>query len=578
MKKIPNNPFEFEPAFHLAEEFIADIFIPNHSYAQFIDSKRNVFILGERGSGKSMSLLYNSLQVKLLRKEIGSSGIPENGVIGVYVPCVIPAYGKREYQLFDDEYKGVAYSQHFFSLHLTLSLLESLSLIDGLFQENEEATARREISYMLGEELPSHCGLLRALILYIDKENCDVQAECNANLDYLFNRRAYSFSSLTLPIMRILGAVRKLEGCHYSFMLDDAYEMNDHQCKILNSLIAHRDHSLFSFKVAVPSQEDYNFSTFSKGAILEGHDYIFVDLEKDFQSEKTAFYDLANDIIARRLEKYDIKRTPDEFFPSSPGFLEGLEAARVQARREAVEVRGYTDQKQITDYVYKYHRALYFRSRHPKSNRPPYSGLETIIHASTGIVRNLLMPCFYMYDGAHSALQGTGVVDSVKSSIQTTVFFQRSSELWGSMSTLAHTHQGCTNEVQDHIINFFEQYAQLLYYRLYSHQSEPRAIAFSISGLKGDYEARINEAFGIARAARLLYFRMGSGKDAGTRERYYTPNRLLLIDRGLDPFGQASRVPLKARDIFLAMGGRPFPQSEPDMTSEQLSLLGGSDG
>lgn len=142
------------------------------------------------------------------------------------------------------------------------------------------------------------------------------------------------------------------------------------------------------------------------------------------------------------------------------------------------------------------------------------------------------------------------------------------------MENLSVTHLGCTEEVQNHIINFFNIYAQLLYYRLYHHRSEPRAIAFTVTGLRDDYASRINRAFAIARSARLLYCRVSSGKDAGTKERYYTPNRLLLIDRGLDPFGQASRVSLKAHDVYSAMEGIPFPQAATDNVPEQYSLLG----
>ena len=46
------------------------------------------------------------------------------------------------------------------------------------------------------------------------------------------------------------------------------------------------------------------------------------------------------------------------------------------------------------------HRAMYFRERSAKANKPPYSGFETIVDISTGIVRNLLDPCYWMFDNA----------------------------------------------------------------------------------------------------------------------------------------------------------------------------------
>ena len=43
---------------------------------------------------------------------------------------------------------------------------------------------------------------------------------------------------------------------------------------------------------------------------------------------------------------------------------------------------------------------MYFRERSAKANKPPYSGFETIVDISTGIVRNLLDPCYWMFDNA----------------------------------------------------------------------------------------------------------------------------------------------------------------------------------
>lgn len=56
MKAI-SNPFEFEAANNLKDEDIIKFYIEDHNYTRFIRSTKNIFIVGERGAGKTMTLL-----------------------------------------------------------------------------------------------------------------------------------------------------------------------------------------------------------------------------------------------------------------------------------------------------------------------------------------------------------------------------------------------------------------------------------------------------------------------------------------------------------------------------------------
>lgn len=63
MKAI-SNPFEFEAANNLKDEDIIKFYIEDHNYTRFIRSTKNIFIVGERGAGKTMTLLYNSFSIQ----------------------------------------------------------------------------------------------------------------------------------------------------------------------------------------------------------------------------------------------------------------------------------------------------------------------------------------------------------------------------------------------------------------------------------------------------------------------------------------------------------------------------------
>ena len=62
-----NNPFQYEAANNLSEEMIAAFYVEDFNFSRVIQSKRNILLVGERGSGKTMTLLYNSLRVQLAK-------------------------------------------------------------------------------------------------------------------------------------------------------------------------------------------------------------------------------------------------------------------------------------------------------------------------------------------------------------------------------------------------------------------------------------------------------------------------------------------------------------------------------
>ena len=123
---------------------------------------------------------------------------------------------------------------------------------------------------------------------------------------------------------------------------------------------------------------------------------------------------------------------------------------------------------------------MYFRNRGNTANKPPYSGFETIIDISTGIVRNMLEPCFWMYDSAIN--ENKGVIKAINPTIQNNVIIERSEFLWKQlMQGLDCIVPDCSKMQGTYISNLFEQLMILFAKRLKSAISEPCAIVFSIS-------------------------------------------------------------------------------------------------
>jgi hypothetical protein len=364
-------------------------------------------------------------------------------------------------------------------------------------------------------------------------------------------------------------------------LIDDAHDLNPFQKATLNSWIAYRDRSLFSLNIAVADVFSYDFKTASGGVILEGHDFLTIDLQKPFHSPGSDFGKMARDVIAKRLAISGVNVSAEQFFPISVDFSQDLEKCRAEAQQEALaKYPGPNSEKQRRDYVYKYARGKYFRERASKANLPPYSGLDTITHVSTGVIRNLLRPCYWMYDAVYSALgedQSILPITLVPAEIQSKVLRDQSENLWKWIeSSLSSSIDNCTLADAKCILSLLDNLGRLFRARLLAAKSEPRALAFSISALTEEHEARIMALLHIARRAQLIYFRTGPSKDEGRRETYYVPNRMLWPIRGLDVVGQHARVSLKARDVWAAANGQAFPAAD-DTAVSQAELFNAED-
>lgn len=556
--KPDNNPFQYEAANNLTDEMVAEYYIDDFNYSRFIQSKRNVFLVGERGSGKTMALLFNRWRVqRLLAEKKGNE--PSTSTIGVYMPCNTPLTHKAEHQLVENFLASVL-SEHFFVLSLVYSLADTLSEIPNVLGGADESSLRKEASFVLGGILPEGSGFFESIKLFVQRELLQTQRVLNSPDRSAFYENTFSFISAFVPILNICSSqIPKLKQSksHFLLLIDDAHSLNEYQVRALNSWIAYRDHSLFSFKVAIAKVSTQTKITSSGGSILEGHDYTEIDLEAPYQNKYSNFYNLAQTLIQRRLEKVSIHTSPEKFFPINAAMEKQLKMAEQVVREEAIRKYGEKESKSVTDYIYKYKRAYYFRNRPARANRPPYSGFETLVFLSTGVIRNLLEPCFWMYDNVISKSNTknsegeSDVISSIPSSIQTKVILERSQRTWAWLKDrIAQDIEDCSTEDGQRAYRLLDALAVHFRDRLLYHESEPRALSFTISQQDPDIMVNLDHLIEILRKAQLLYIRSGSSKDDGKRETYYVPNRILWPSRGLDPHGQHARISIPASSLW----------------------------
>lgn len=551
---MTKNPFEYESAKKLSNEEVFSYFENDFNLSRFLESKRNVFLIGQRGTGKTMALRYYSLPVQLVARQADS--VFNEAFFPIYVSCKTPLFHRKEHELLDPLLSSL-WSEHVLVFSVVHAFCTDLRLLESAFDSSLDKVSE-ELAYVFGDDFPTSNGLWDNTLRYITHLNFEAQKAINDHDDRRLRQCVLlSFGSGLFPIVDSLTRILDIPNAHYSFMIDDAHHLNEHQVEVLNSWIAFRDNSMFSFKVATSKVDRPPLDTASGGTILEGHDFTTIDLQQPYQNNDSDYAKMATKIVEKRIQRTDAddqSADPRRFFPISADFEKDLTEAKLKVEESYKRANPDATKKQIADYVYKFGRVQYFRDRSSKANRPPYSGFETLVHMSTGVIRNLLDPCYFMYEKALSEKHGMARdVTSISPKIQREVILQRSQAKWEFVkSDLARTITDCNEVDASRVFRLFDGLAVLFVHRLSNHDSEPRAIKFTISGYKPATDhASLARTITIASRAELIYSYVGPAKSMGRRETYYVPNRVLWPDRGLDVVGQHAAVSISATKLTL---------------------------
>ena len=228
-----NNPFVFKGASKLTDDQIIDYYISDHIFTRFIRSKRNIYLLGERGTGKTMALKYNSFPIcsKVLEKNNEKQGLD---LISVYIPCKTPITLKEDYQLLQ-EFEGSAISEHFFVISIMHAIVSTLRSVKNLFTDDvDEKQILKSMKYTMDLDFPTNSTLINSLSHFFQRENTRAQKAINKKDPNAFYNDAISFSSGVMPLISCLREIPCLQDSHFSLMFDDAHNHNIHKAKLLN--------------------------------------------------------------------------------------------------------------------------------------------------------------------------------------------------------------------------------------------------------------------------------------------------------------------------------------------------------
>ncbi|WP_319482933.1 hypothetical protein [uncultured Draconibacterium sp.] len=567
------NPFVFDrPNTIEVEEFIK-YYIKDNTYTRFLESTRNIVLIGVRGSGKTSTLRYYSLPVSFHNPDIKD----KFKLVGIHIPCKQPLLGKREYLLYDNENKQNVVVEHLLCINILTEVCNTFLELNGaiLIKNNIKDDILSNLSYIFDTEFKNVSSLFDAIKLFVNKESNSSQRKLNNESFESFIDYAFTFNNTVIPLLEQLKKIPELSKSHFSLFFDDIQDLGSVHQRILNSWISFRDNKLFSLKVATAATKPI-YITSSGGVILEGHDFVRIDLTKGLFNKNSEFSKFAKDVIQKRLDIANINTTVDDFLPISQSLKNDLEKGKQKARKLAEIKYPNPTGTQITDYVSKYARAITFRERKAKANIPNYSGFETLVDISTGVIRNLLNPLYFMYEKELSKNEQNGEIMFIHPSTQKDIIKTKCDELWEKIRKIDSDLDNCSKELGKHINNFYNQLVEYLKKRLKDETiSEPRALNFIVSDIDPSMNERITEIIDASLKSTLLYERSIPHKSTGEKLPLYVPNRMILPSHGLDPHGQYSHFPIKGKDFLeAAINNKPLPFFAEEKREENQLKMG----
>jgi len=541
-----NDPFIYAGANELDDKSILNFYIKSNEYEKIL-SKKNIFVIGQRGSGKSMILKYNTLSLQLMQSK---NIIPD--VIGIYVPCNRPYFRKQEYMLLESTYEKAIVSEHFLVLSIAKQLINTLSSHrTTLLTENDMIEIADELNFLFDIECDAN-NCLTQMRRYLTKKFKEMQELLLTNPEKL-KINALSFGTLIFPIIEMINNCDKLNNKHVTFLIDDAQQLNQMQMQTLNTWVSYRDNSLLSFKIAITGKEEYLFHTETENSIMENHDFLEILLEENMFGNKADFNKFAKEVVRKRLELVQFKITdPNKYFTADKDITKELQIIKQNyIEGKYPESKNFTHEQRRKN-ASKIHRAIYFReilSKH-KANKPKkiYTGFDTITGISTGVIRNLLIMCSEMYsrDTEHFELKSKNKPPQIRTSTQYGAILDLSKKKWMDLKTIDRRVTNCSKEDAEKLHLFFENFGNMLLEKILNPEStEKRILSFYITDtqINKSYTQEINKLFSIAKQDGYLYTRLGPDKSGG-KTVWYTPNRLLWPNLGLDPLGENGRFSL----------------------------------
>ena len=335
----------------------------------------------------------------------------------------------------------------------------------------------------------------------------------------------------------------------------------------IDSLISQRQHKDVSFKIAVRKGVHWD-----KGDIQCPHDYSQITIDELYSTQPTLYYGRIREIVAKRLELADIGVTIVEFFPESPN--EKLLLQQIKSELKEKYKKEYNDKygnktddeypsksDYINNRVNKHAQAELFRRL--KKTGKSYAGFDSIVHLSSGVIRQFLDISSYMFDEEVKRKGGENI-NQIRLKTQSDVIKKYADDF---MDELERKYKGFEKEENVEEAKLYKNLYRLIetlgiYYKerlMNPKLKEPRVFTFTLKDPNENLEIEKILEIGVNENYFQSYWyssKIGLGKYRG-----YAFNRRLCPRYSIDHTSFRGRIELTTADLKRAIKAGKVPKS-----------------
>jgi len=427
---------------------------------------------------------------------------------------------------------------------------------------------QRGIHKLSFESEHKNIDLLKTLADAFLRERVSVKFYSNERFqmrDVTYQGNYSSFTYMHAFVNRIKKLIDR-EDFSFYILIDNGDETKNTMQMCIDHLISQRKHRDVCIKVAV--KKGVHWDT---GSIQWPHDYSQIDIDELYSTRHTVYYNRIKDIADKRLKLADVDVAIEEFLPESPTERVLLEKIKDELKekceteyeekygRKIAEERP-SKSDYISNRVNKYAQAELFRRL--KKTGKSYAGFDNIVNLSSGIIRQFLDICSYMFD-EEVAYKGANVVQiSLRS--QNGVIKKYADDF---IDELEKKYKALEKEKNFEEAKYYKGLYNLIealgkYYKkrlLNPKLREPRNFTFTLKDPDTDQDIdRILETGVIENYFQRYWY---SSKIGIAKYRGYAFNRRLCPRYGIDHTSFRGRIALTTADLKVAIEEAKIPKT-----------------
>jgi hypothetical protein len=543
------NPFSVQSPEHITAEDVFSLFVEDFADFHQILRTGHTFLHGARGSGKSMIFRFLEPDCQILKKRCS---LDELDFFSFYIPIKETELRLTELLRLEKQRHGsLALNEHLMVVSIAMKMMASLARISS---HVNDAAAKSLAEFVTVEmaKLLRRGGWKNRIPDSLQGQTFDevrhtaagiledVHAEISQYVQRLSLGRNLTYDGALLgfldfvkPFALGLRALPFMPKAPIFLLIDDADNLSEEQTRILNTWVSSRGVAELSLKIS--TQLRYKtYRTISGQQIETPHDFAEVEISDVYTSDRDRYFKRVRDIVKKRLQKADIDRTPEQFFPS-----DRAQEAEIEKIAEGLVASWSTDGRgnRPRDDAYRYARPDFIKGlagTRKSSSTYSYAGFNQLVHVSSGVVRYFLEPAALMW-GEQSAANGGKPVVEILDSIQDKItkaeanrFLTSEFERISQDETRGPDHRDKATKLR----NLIDSLGGLFHSILVSASSERRVFSVAFSNGPDD---EVREIFNLG--AEYNYFHKGSigKKEGGGRTDLYILSRRIAPVFTLDP-------------------------------------------